>query len=450
MASLLTWAVATTQRQLAVVVGVSSALFLATARIVFGHLADERADGHVVNVAGRQRMLTQRMAREALAIAVGDETARARLRLAADEFAHALVDLVDGAPGRGLPESSAVARERLRAVQLRWPAFAAAVATVQDSPVEAPVFTEALGYIVQHVDGLLTDTDRVVAHFDEAFSGKVRRLRARMTILGIGGAGILGATYFVLLTGARRRAERAEADVRRKEHELAELAEERRGLVQRLLSASEDERRRVAADIHDGPTQQLTGAAMLLEAAIQDDGVGAGSPRVATALGYLEAALDETRRIISDLRPPLLDDLGVAEALNRSLRATAQDFGAELIVEAGALAQRPSMRTELTLYRVAHEAVINALKHASSDSVRVEMVPQAGGVLLVVSDHGIGFDPASAAARPGHRALGLLGMRERVELLGGRFAIESKPGDGTRVIAWVPDIGIGADDDLHH
>ena len=118
-----------------------------------------------------------------------------------------------------------------------------------------------------------------------------------------------------------RRAERAEADVQRKERKLAELAEERRDLVRRLLSASEDERRRVAAEIHDGPTQQVSGAAMLLEAAMSDEGALREGSRVAPAHAYLGAALDETRRIISDLRPPLLDDLGVAEALNRAFRA---------------------------------------------------------------------------------------------------------------------------------
>lgn len=438
MYDVIAWTQASAQRQLAVAVGVSSALFLATTRVVMRHLADEEADGHLVNVAGRQRMLTQRMAREALAVAAGDESARARLRSAAGEFERGLVDLIEGAPGRGLPESQAVARERLRTVEARWPEFAGAVARVGRDTIGSASFAEGLHYVLQHADGLLHDTESVVAHFDDAFSNKVQRLRRRMTALGIAGAGVLGVTYVGLLAGARRRAERAESDVRRKERELEERAEERRDLVRRLLSASEDERRRVAAEIHDGPTQQLTGAAMLLEAALQDGKAGALSPRVVTALDYLNTALDETRRIITDLRPPLLDDLGVVEALQRALRSPANDFGVAVSFEAASVAQRAPAEVELALYRVAHEAVMNALRYAGAPSVQVRLSHAADGVTLVVTDRGKGFDLASVGATPGRRALGLLGMRERVDLLGGRFNIVTAPGAGTTVTAWIP------------
>ena len=110
----------------------------------------------------------------------------------------------------------------------------------------------------------------------------------------------------------------------------------------------------------------------------------------------------------------------------------------QLLIDVRPFARRPSDRVELALYRVAHEAAMNALKHAATDAVRVEMAEYDGGILLVVSDHGVGFDPATVGATSGRRALGLLGMRERVELLDGRFAIRSACGEGTTVTVWMP------------
>lgn len=424
------------QGHLVAITAVAGAWFVATSRVVFGHLRDEEAASRVVNVAGRQRMLTQRMARYALALEQ-DEHACARLAEAATEFGCALEALRSGAPERGIPVPSGAARDHLAMVSRRWPAFVEAAATLCRNSATSAEITSARAYISVEADRLMVDADEVVARFDEQFAWRTRRLHRRMTAVGVAGGIALAGAYVALSATTRRRAERAEHEVALREHELEDRAEERRDLLRRLLAVSEDERRRIAADLHDGLTQELTGAAMLLESALQDGEAG-GLARVATAHAYLNDAIEETRRIIADLRPPLLDDLGIAEALNRALRPAADDFGVEVVIDA-ALAARPDPRDALTLYRVAHEAVMNALRHSGADRVEVALSQQDGRFLLEVRDRGAGFDAASVAnARAGYRPLGLLGMRERVEMAGGDLEVESAPGRGTVVRARIP------------
>ncbi len=429
------------QRQLAVVVGVSSIWFLLTARTVWQFLVAAGADGRLVNVAGRQRMLTQRIAREALASTLGAADAPDRLGRAADEFDAGLHDLAHGSVTRGLPPAPVGARDRLDAVAARWPSVANGAGVLRTGTASATEQDDALREILAHADELLRETDQVVAYFDEEYSRKVRQLRQRLSVIGVGGALVLAATYLVLLAGARHRAERAEAVVRLKEHELQELAEERQALVRRLMHVTEEERRRVAFDMHDGPAQQLAGAAMLLEAAVHDaPGAEDRLRRVETARSYLDSALEETRRIIADLRPPLLDDLGVAEALHRALESAAREAGVTLQIQSSldSMPVRTPQDVEVALYRVAHEAVTNALKHSGARSVTVILAPCDGGVVLQVRDSGRGFDPTASAEGDGHRPLGLPGMRERVEALGGRFNIETGPGSGVIIEARLP------------
>jgi len=415
---------------------------------VFQHLRAEEADSRVVNLAGRQRMLAQGMAREALASAAGDRGAIERLHGLAEEFDRTLAGLLDGDPRRGLPPSAAAARERLVAVRQDWPGMARAIAAMDDTAADRAAGARRAAAVAFHADRLTAASDEAVSAFDAAFATRVRRLRTRMMLLGVGGAALLAGTYAALLADATRRTARAEAEVARKEAALQDLAEERRDLVRRLLSASEDERRRVATDIHDGPTQQLLGAAMLLEATIASGGAGPGLANMTTAQTYLEAAIEETRRIIADLRPPQLDDLGVTEALRRQLLPIAREFDVSMSFDTSGLRQRPAPRTEVVLYRVAHEAAINAIRHSGASRVCISVCDAEGappGIELAVTDEGSGFELAAVLASVGHRPFGLLGMRERVELLGGRFSVDSRLGEGTTVRAWIPAGGGGGD-----
>lgn len=234
---------------------------------------------------------------------------------------------------------------------------------------------------------------------------------------------------------------RVEEELRRLNRESQSQARERQELVQQLLTAQEEERRTVAYEIHDGPAQQLAAAQMFLEAFAFDQGIdlsdgSAGHFQRATT--YLRSGLSETRRIMSGLRPALLDDVGLADALRELLREQTEQSGIELEFDTTGLVDELSPALEITLYRVAQESTSNALKHSGSDGLRVALRSDGRVVCLQVGDRGCGFEVKLVdGPRDGHR-YGLVGMRERVELLGGRLEIESSRGGGTTVTATIP------------
>jgi two-component system, NarL family, sensor kinase len=227
---------------------------------------------------------------------------------------------------------------------------------------------------------------------------------------------------------------------------LAEREEALERFAERTVEWQEDERRRLAGEIHDGISQRIVSLFFHLSAAA--DAIP-GTPQVAAeqvalAQELATAALDETRSAIAGLRPPILDDLGLAASLD----SLAHSFP-QLDVQVSATSRRLAGHVETAVFRTAQEALQNAAKHAGAHSVRVRLFPQRDKMVLEVADDGAGFDPAAAEAGPGtaggdwHRGggptgFGLAGMRERAELLGGRLDVSSAPGRGTTVRLTVP------------
>ena len=233
-----------------------------------------------------------------------------------------------------------------------------------------------------------------------------------------------------------------EAELGRLNDDLAERAQERKRLIQQILGAYAEERQRIAYDIHDGPTQHLVGAFMYLESfrSGRDHREDDEQERYLELAGtQLDAALSETRRIMADLRPALLDDLGLPEALRISLAEMVEPKEVELDYTANSDAPRPDITIEIALLHIAQEAVSNALKHAHTPRVAVSLYITATNASLSVRDWGEGFDTTRAAgALPGGLRLGLAGMRERTRLLGGTLTIDSVIGKGTTVTVNVP------------
>jgi signal transduction histidine kinase len=221
--------------------------------------------------------------------------------------------------------------------------------------------------------------------------------------------------------------------VQRKRRRRAE--QEARTLGGRLITAYEDEGRRLARELHDDITQRLAGVAMEA-AALQRVGDPAARTAAAQSIGGELAQLSRDVHALSyRLHPSAIDDLGLCEALriecDRAARRGEVDVRFDGDVAAGA-ARGPSA---LALYRVAQEALRNALRHASPRHLRVELRAEDGGTRLSVADDGCGFDPEAPRERA---SLGLASMRERVALLGGRLHVHSRRGQGTTVSAWVP------------
>jgi PAS domain S-box-containing protein len=231
----------------------------------------------------------------------------------------------------------------------------------------------------------------------------------------------------------------AEEQVGRLNAEVARRSQETQALMQQLLTAQEEERRTVAYDIHDGPAQQLAAAQMFLQAFIHDAAiVPAEAPNLAKAKQHLEEGLNETRRIMSGLRPAMLDDLGLEDALRQLLVEVTEQAGVQLEFDSNGLEVGLPPTVEITLYRVAQEAVSNALKHSGSRHLVVRLTSARDGVRLEVQDRGVGFNTTSVRSPSEGKRFGLVGMRERVTLLGGAFEIESRPGEGATVRVEIP------------
>jgi signal transduction histidine kinase len=203
-------------------------------------------------------------------------------------------------------------------------------------------------------------------------------------------------------------------------------------------AATEDERRRWARELHDETLQGLGALRLSLAAARRATDPEAWRGALADATAQLDTEISNLRGIISDVRPAALDELGTqaaVEALADRVRSRGMDveLTVDLDWESGRATMRHDDEVETALYRIAQEALTNAVKHSGAAGVALAVVETDGDVTVTVEDAGQGFDPAGR--KDGY---GLLGMRERVALLGGTLAVESAPGDGTRVMARVP------------
>ncbi|MEW6046186.1 MAG: histidine kinase [Bacillota bacterium] len=226
--------------------------------------------------------------------------------------------------------------------------------------------------------------------------------------------------------------------------EVREKERLRGQLLTRVMGAQEDERRRIARELHDSVGQSLTGLMLRLDMAIAavPEGNAELSRRLHNLRNLSEATLEEVRRITYDLRPAALDDLSLADAVAWYARTHLEPAGISVVAETNGCTDRRLPQTlETALFRVAQEALTNVLRHSGANRVRVRLACPPNGdraVELTVEDDGRGFDLDEVMNRPDHPALGLAGMKERVELLGGTLSISTRPGAGTRIAVRVP------------
>jgi PAS domain S-box-containing protein len=225
---------------------------------------------------------------------------------------------------------------------------------------------------------------------------------------------------------------------RRAEEQASRQSQQMEGLSRRLLKLQEVERHQLALDLHDQLGQVLTGIRLHLQRVQRErDAMKAGA-RLAEAIAMLDGALGQVRQWSFDLRPPLLDDLGLVSALRWYLDRRIREFVMPHLKTPRREKRFPT-EVETTFFRVAQEALTNVIRHAKARNVWIELRQSKSELQLGIRDDGVGFDVGAAQSRAvGGGSLGLLGMQERVRLCGGKMEISSSANSGTNVLATIP------------
>jgi signal transduction histidine kinase len=220
------------------------------------------------------------------------------------------------------------------------------------------------------------------------------------------------------------------------------LQEQLRHLSHQLLSAQEEERKRISRELHDEIAQTLTGinvrlAALKAEATVNTKGL---QSKISSTQRMVEKSVDIVHRFARELRPTVLDDLGLMPALHSHLKDFTKRTGIHIHFTSFTLGRIKQLDNagRTVLYRVAQEALTNVVRHAQASQVNVNIQKLRNGLRMEITDNGHGFAVERVLFAKRHQRLGVLGMRERVEMVGGRFSIESTPGQGTTIRAETP------------
>jgi len=232
------------------------------------------------------------------------------------------------------------------------------------------------------------------------------------------------------------------------EHSLLDINDHLTAVLQRqylaseIIQAQEEERRRVAREIHDGPAQSM--ANVILRAEVCEKLLEMDKAEVKKELGEFKTlvhkSLQDVRRIIFDLRPMALDDLGLLPALKHYLKTLKERYSITMNIELSCTGEQQRLLPsyEVAIYRVIQEALQNTIKHAEANCVKVFLDYAPHCLVVRIIDDGKGFPATEYLQNPHIDSFGLLGMKERLEILGGELSISSQQGEGTEIMAILP------------
>ncbi len=228
-------------------------------------------------------------------------------------------------------------------------------------------------------------------------------------------------------------------DLQNREKQRQQASQKLQVIYHRLVEVQETERRQIARELHDEIGQSLTAAEMNLQAALRTPGAAALERRLEDSIKAVERVLEQVQDLSLNLRPSMLDDLGLEPALRWYTQRQAELTGMRAEFRMTQIESRLDPVIETECFRVAQEALTNVVRHAQATAVEVELTRRNGHLHLSVRDDGVGFDAEEFRHRAVHGAsLGLLSMEERATLTGGGLEFISAPGKGTEVHAWFP------------
>jgi two-component system, NarL family, sensor histidine kinase DegS len=218
-----------------------------------------------------------------------------------------------------------------------------------------------------------------------------------------------------------------------------------RFLSRRILQAQEEERKQISRELHDEITQILTGikirlASLTLEASSNTRGI---KKKIAGTQRMVEESVNIVHRFARELRPTMLDDLGLIPALHAYAKTVSQRTGLRIRISAFLGVEKLSVTKKTVMFRVAQSALNNVAQHAKASLTQISILKLPKHIQLEIKDNGIAFNAERALLATQPKRLGILSMRERVEMVGGTFAIDSRSGKGTSVRAMIPILGEG-------
>lgn len=220
-------------------------------------------------------------------------------------------------------------------------------------------------------------------------------------------------------------------------NQIIKDAKEKQELGLKIIEAQELERKRLSREIHDGPAQMLANTLVrseLVDLAYRNGNTEEALDEIKSMRTHLSDSLKEVRRIISDLRPMTLDDLGLFPTLKKYISTAEKHHEVEIDLHVIGEERRFSANYEVAIFRLTQEALQNALKHADASHIKVNIEVSKAQVNLLIKDDGIGFNPEEK----GDNTFGLVGMKERIDMLYGKLSVRSKPKEGTAISITIP------------
>ena len=219
------------------------------------------------------------------------------------------------------------------------------------------------------------------------------------------------------------------------------LGDETRSYAERQLGSVEEERRRIGRELHDETSQTLTATLVrldLCDQAIQDQDVLEAHAQLVNCKTLIAHTIEELKLIVYDLRPVMLDDFGLVPTLRWYIKSHLQGAGPAIVTDFDEAEMRLPGDIETALYRITQEALANAVRHSDATTVHVRLIAKPGFVSLAIIDNGKGFDAGARSHGDARAGVGLLSIKERVELSGGTVNVESAIGRGTRLYVVIP------------
>lgn len=436
-------------------------------------LGKQENDSWLINEAGRQRFRSQMIVKDVLLLldaptAANAQTTRTQLSRTLDQWAAYHQQLQSGnlTDRHTQSQNSAALQAMFAGLEPHFKAIQQEARRFTQSALSSADARSAVATILQHDSAFLSQMDKIVQQYEAEASQKIRALRqTEWLLLAITLLVLVLEAIFIFrpavralgqtlgqLTTAQETTQSMNYDLQQSNQALQDAQgkllresalrhqqqmNEQVVRMAALMQGQEEERRRLSHDLHDGLGQMLTGLKLLVENVRSVHLLPEREQRAYANLKELVIkTIQETRQISNNLMPPVLSDFGLEPALRQLVDQKVRQTGLTILIESEGEAGRLDPAVEIGLYRIAQEALTNAIRHADADEIDVLLQINGDNLLMTISDNGRGV--AAAAPESILNGHGLHNMRERARLLNGVFRLASEVDQGTRVIVTIP------------